>query len=71
MPTERPPLAVELVPTFAVRGYHVVSGTNPLRPYSGLSRPEPLLFLPISSSVVPTRLSGPRYRPLVSPGIEP
>jgi hypothetical protein len=31
-----------------------------LRPYSLISRPEPLLFLPSSSSVVLTRLSGPR-----------
>jgi hypothetical protein len=31
-----------------------------LRPYSRLSRPEPLLFLPSSSSVALTRLSGPR-----------
>jgi hypothetical protein len=30
-----------------------------LRPYSRLSRPQPLLFLPGSSSVVLTRLSGP------------
>jgi hypothetical protein len=31
-----------------------------LRPYSGLSRPEPLLYLSSSSSVALTRLSGPR-----------
>jgi hypothetical protein len=29
-----------------------------LRPYSRLSRPEPLLFLPSSSSVALTRMSG-------------
>jgi hypothetical protein len=34
-----------------------------LRLYSRLSRPELLLFLPSSSSVVLTRLSGPRSRP--------
>jgi hypothetical protein len=34
-----------------------------LRPYSRLSRPNPLLFLPSSSSVVLTTLSGPRSRP--------
>jgi hypothetical protein len=43
-----------------------------LRPYSRLSRPEPLLFHPSSTSVVLTRLSGPRSRPttffLVVPG---
>jgi hypothetical protein len=43
------------------------------RPYSRLSRPEALLFLPSSSSVILTRLSGPRSRPttfffLVIPG---
>jgi hypothetical protein len=46
-----------------------------LRPYSRLSRQEPLLFLSNSSSVVLTRLSGPRSRPttffLIVPGIEP
>jgi hypothetical protein len=31
-----------------------------LRPYSRFSRPEPLLFLPSSSSVVLARLSGAR-----------
>jgi hypothetical protein len=31
-----------------------------LRPYSRFSRPEPLLVLPSSSSVVLTRLGGPR-----------
>jgi hypothetical protein len=54
------------------RGQHDGS----LRPYSRLSRPEPLLFLPSSSSVVLTRLSGPVPDPLlffllVVPGIEP
>jgi hypothetical protein len=34
------------------------------RPYSRISRQEPLLFLPSSSSVVLTRLSGPRFRPI-------
>jgi hypothetical protein len=40
-----------------------VISADPLRPYSRFSRPEPLLFLPSSSSVVLTRLSGCRYRP--------
>jgi hypothetical protein len=56
-------LSAKLVPTFADRGCHVVSVTDPLRPYSRFSRPEPLLFPPSSSSVVLTRLSGPRSRP--------
>jgi hypothetical protein len=32
-----------------------------LRPYSRLSRPEPILFLSSSSSIVLTRLSGPPH----------
>jgi hypothetical protein len=56
------------VPIFADRGRRVVSATDPLRQYSRFSRPEPLplLFLPSSSSVVLTRLSGPRCRPTTS-----
>jgi hypothetical protein len=50
-------LSAKLVATFADRGCHIVSVTYP---YSRISRPEPLLFLPSSSSVVLTRLSGPR-----------
>jgi hypothetical protein len=42
------------------------------RPYCQISRPEPLIFLPRSSSVVLTRLSAPRSRPttffLIVPG---
>jgi hypothetical protein len=37
-----------------------------LRLYSRFSRPEPLLFLPSSSSIVLTRLSGPRSGPTTS-----
>jgi hypothetical protein len=48
-----------------------------LRPYSRLSKPDPLLFLPSSSSIVLMRLSGPCSRTttsqeiLVAPVIEP
>jgi hypothetical protein len=35
-------------------------------PYSRISRPEPLLFLPSSSSIVLMRLSGPCSRPITS-----
>jgi hypothetical protein len=66
MPTERPPLVREVVPTFADRGCRVVSATDSHGRYSRLSRPEPLLFLPSSSSVVLTRLSGPCSRPAAS-----
>jgi hypothetical protein len=60
--------SAKLMPTFSDRGCHVVRGQRDgsLRPYSRLSRPEPLLFLPSSSSVVLTRLSGPRSRPTTS-----
>jgi hypothetical protein len=49
-------LSTKLVPTFVHGVCHVVSVTS-LRLYLRLSRPEPLLFLPSSSSVVLTRLS--------------
>jgi hypothetical protein len=39
---------------------------GPLQPYSRFSRPEPLLFLSSSSSIVLTRLGGPRSRPTTS-----
>jgi hypothetical protein len=45
VPTERPPLVREVSADFACRVCHVVSVKDPLRPYSRLSRPEPLLFL--------------------------
>jgi hypothetical protein len=44
-------LLAKLVPTFADRGSYVFSVTS-LRPYSWLFRPEPLLFLSSSSSIV-------------------
>jgi hypothetical protein len=59
-------LSAKLVQTFADRGCHVVSVTDPIRQYFRFSRPEPLLFLPSSSSVVLTSLSGPRSRPATS-----
>jgi hypothetical protein len=61
LPTDLPSLVREL---FADRGCHVVSVTS-LRQYSRLYRPEPLLFLPNSSSVVLTRLNWPRSGPNV------
>jgi hypothetical protein len=59
-------LSAKLVRTFADRGCHVVSVTDPLLPYSRFSKPEPLVFLSSSSSVFITRLSGPRSRPTTS-----
>jgi hypothetical protein len=60
-------------------GCHMASATDPLWLYSQISKPESLLFLPSSTSIVLMRLSGPRSRPkthyflenLVVPGIEP
>jgi hypothetical protein len=43
--------------------FRIDQGERYLRLYSRLSRPEPLLYLPSSSSVVLTRLSGPLSRP--------
>jgi hypothetical protein len=54
------------VPTFADIGCRVVSAADLLRPYSRFSRPEQLLFLSSSSSIVLTRLSGPRSLPTTS-----
>jgi hypothetical protein len=49
-------------------GYRLSLGQHggSLRPYARFSRPEPLLFLSSSSSVLLTRLSGPRSRPTTS-----
>jgi hypothetical protein len=55
-----------LVPIFEVRGVSRGQRGATLRPYSRFPRSEPLLFLPSSSSVVLTRLSGPRSRPTTS-----
>jgi hypothetical protein len=64
--TERPPLVGKVSGNFC--GQRVPRGQRDgsLQPYSRLSRPEPLLFLPSSFSVVLTRLSGPRSRPTTS-----
>jgi hypothetical protein len=51
-------LSVNCVPTFADKECHVVRVTDPYGRILGFSRPEPLLFLPSSSSIVLTRLSG-------------
>jgi hypothetical protein len=77
IPTEQPPLVGEVSANFC--RYRVARGQRggSKRPYSRFSRPKPLLFLPSSSSVVLTRLSGTHSRTttcqknLVVPGIEP
>jgi hypothetical protein len=59
-------LLAKFMPTFADRGVSSSKrGWSP-RPYSRLSRYEPLLFLPSSSSTVLTRQSGPRSRTTTS-----
>jgi hypothetical protein len=57
-PTERQPFVSDVSANFLARGQR----DGFLRPYSRFSRPEPLFFLSSSSSVVLTRLSGPRSR---------
>jgi hypothetical protein len=64
IPTERPPLVGEVnanlcANTSVSRGHR--NGFP--RPYSRISRPQPLFFLPSSSSVVLKRLSGSHSRP--------
>jgi hypothetical protein len=54
------------VPTFADRGCRVVSATDPHGRILGFLDPEPLLFHSSSSSVILTRLCGPRSRPTTS-----
>jgi hypothetical protein len=61
--TERPPLVDEVSANFWGKKVPRGQRDGSLRPYSLLSRPEPLLFLSGSSSVVLTRLSGPRSKP--------
>jgi hypothetical protein len=56
-------LSTKLVPTFADRGVSRSQRSGSLPPYSQIWRPEPLLFLSSSSSIVLTRLNGRRFRP--------
>jgi hypothetical protein len=76
MQTEQPQLVGEVSAYFC--GYKVPRGqrNGSLRPYSRISRPNPLRFLPSSSLILFIRLSGPRSRPttsqiILAPGIEP
>jgi hypothetical protein len=68
LPSDRR-LSAKLVPTFADRGCHVVSATDPHGRYLGFLDPEPLLLHSSSSSVVSTRLSEPHFRPTTSQNI--
>jgi hypothetical protein len=70
-------LSARLVPTFAERGCHVVSVTDPYCRILGFLARSRYLFLSCNSSILLTRLSGPRSRThylsenLVAQGIEP
>jgi hypothetical protein len=66
VPIERPLLVGEVSTNFC--GWRVSRGQHngSPRPYSWISRLELLLFLPSSSSIVLTRLSGPCSRPTTS-----
>jgi hypothetical protein len=64
IPTERP-LVAEGSANFCGQWVSRGQRNGSPRPYSRFCRPEPLLLLPSSSSIVLTRLSGPRSRPLL------
>jgi hypothetical protein len=59
-------LLAKLVPIFADRGCQVVSVTDPYGHILGFLDRDRYFFLPSSSSVVLTRLSGPHSRPTTS-----
>jgi hypothetical protein len=61
IPTEWPPLVVEVSANFCGKRMPRGQRDGSLQTYSRLSRPEPLIYLPSTSSVVLTRLSGPRF----------
>jgi hypothetical protein len=63
---ERQPLVCEVSVNFCGEGVSRGQRHGSLLPYSRFSRPELLLFLPSSSSVVLAKLSGPRSRPTTS-----
>jgi hypothetical protein len=66
IPTERTPRVGEVRTNFWGQRLPRGQRDGSLRPYSRFSRPEPLLFLPSSSSIVLTRLNEPRSRPTTS-----
>jgi hypothetical protein len=66
IPTERQPMSAKLVPNFADRGCHFVSVKDPYGRILGFIDRRCYFFFSNSSSIVPTRLSGPRSRPTTS-----
>jgi hypothetical protein len=70
IPTSRPPLVGEVIANFLrIEGCHVVSVTDPYGSILGFLGRSRYFFLSSTSSVVLTRLSGPRSGSV--PGIEP
>jgi hypothetical protein len=59
-------LSVKLVPTFADRGYRMVSTTDPYGRILEFLHRSRYFFFPSTSSIVLTRLSGPITRPTTS-----
>jgi hypothetical protein len=59
-------LSAKLMPTFADRGYRVVSATDPHGRIFGFLDPEPLLFHSSSFLIILTRLSEPRSKSNIS-----
>jgi hypothetical protein len=66
IPTDWPPRPGKLVPTSAGKACCVDNARGPYDGYTQFYRPEPLLFLPSSFSIILTRLSGPRSTPTTS-----
>jgi hypothetical protein len=66
IPTEQPPLVGEVSANSCGSRVSRDQRNGSPRSYSRISRPEPLLFLPSRSSIVLTRLSGPRSRSTTS-----
>jgi hypothetical protein len=66
IPTELLPLPAKIGPTFPGRRCCVVRTTDPYGRSSRFYTTVTLIFLSSSSSVILTRLRGPRYRPITS-----
>jgi hypothetical protein len=60
--TKQPPLDGEVSANFCGQREPRGQRDGSIQAYSRLSKPEPLLFLPSSFSILLTRLSGARYR---------
>jgi hypothetical protein len=66
IPTEQPSLVGEVSAKFEDKGCHLVSVQYPYGSILGFLDRSPYFFLKCSSSIVFTRLSGPRSRPTTS-----